>query len=425
MLPLGVTTPGSGTRPASACGAPASAAVTSARPRTARIPASVLPEGAIVPRGLRIGVAKEIKTDEYRVALTPAGARELIQRGHEVLVEAAAGEGSAFPDEQYERAGARIVTVDEAWGRADLLLKVKEPIEPEYSRLRDGLVLFTYLHIAADELLTRALADSGIAAVAYETVETDDHRLPLLAPMSEIAGRLAPQAAAHFLEKPLGGRGVLLAGTPGVAPGQVVVLGGGIVGYNAAIIALGLGAQVTILERSIDRMRHLDEVLSGRVTLLMSSSLEVEERIATADVVIGAVLIPGARAPKLVTREMLGDMKPGAVIVDVAIDQGGCIETAHPTTHSDPVYTVDGIIHYCVANMPGGVPITSTKALTNATLPYVEAIADHGLAEAVSRDQALARGVNVVDGKVTYEAVAEAHGLDYTPLDDVLPLAAV
>jgi alanine dehydrogenase len=374
---------------------------------------------------LKIGVAKEIKTDEYRVALTPAGARELVQRQHEVLVETTAGEGSAFTDADYERAGARIGSVEEVWTESELLLKVKEPIEPEYGRLRDGLVLFTYLHIAADEPLTRALAESGITAVAYETVETDDRRLPLLAPMSEIAGRLAPQAAAHFLEKPLGGRGVLLAGTPGVAPGHVVVLGGGIVGYNAAIIALGLGAQVTILERSIDRMRHLDEILSGRVSLLMSSALQVDESIAKADVVIGAVLIPGARAPKLVTREMLGDMKPGAVIVDVAIDQGGCVETAHATTHSDPVYDVDGIVHYCVANMPGGVPITSTKALTNATLPYVEAIADHGLAEAVSRDPALARGVNVVDGKITYEAVAEAHGLDYTPLDGVLPLAPV
>ncbi|HUJ55643.1 MAG TPA: alanine dehydrogenase [Gaiellaceae bacterium] len=374
---------------------------------------------------MKIGVAKEIKTDEYRIALTPAGARELVRRGHDVLVERSAGEGSAFPDSDYERAGARIVSVDDVWSDSELLLKVKEPVEPEYGRLREGLVLFTYLHIAADEPLTRALAESGIAAVAYETVETDDRRLPLLAPMSEIAGRLAPQAAAHFLEKPLGGRGVLLAGTPGVAPGRIVVLGGGIVGYNAAIIALGLGAQVTILERSIDRMRHLDEILSGRVSLLMSSALQVDESIAEADVVIGAVLIPGARAPKLVTREMLVDMKPGAVVVDVAIDQGGCVETAHPTTHSDPVYTVDGIVHYCVANMPGGVPITSTKALTNATLPYVEAIAEHGLAEAVGRDPALARGVNVVDGKITYEAVAEAHGLDYTPLDDVLPLAAV
>ena len=241
-------------------------------------------------------------------------------------------------------------------------------------------MLFTYLHIAADEPLTRALVESGITAVAYETVETDDRRLPLLAPMSEIAGRLAAQAGAYFLEKPLGGRGLLLGGVPGVAPGRVVVLGGGIVGYNAAIIAIGLGAQVTMLERSIDRMRHLDEILSGRVSLVMSSTLQIEASIADADVVIGAVLVPGARAPKLVTREMLGEMKKGSVIVDVAIDQGGCIETAHPTTHSDPVYEVDGVIHYCVANMPGGVPITSTKALTNATLPYVEAIADNGLA---------------------------------------------
>ena len=302
---------------------------------------------------------------------------------------------------------------------------MKEPIAAEYPRLREGLVLFTYLHIAADEPLTRALVDSGITAVAYETVETDDRRLPLLAPMSEIAGRLASQAGAYFLEKPLGGRGLLLGGVPGVAPGRVAVIGGGIVGYNAAIIALGLGAQVTILERSIDRMRYLDDILSGRVSLVMSSSLQVEESVAEADLVIGAVLIPGARAPKLVTRPMLSEMKRGAVIVDVAIDQGGCVETAHPTTHSDPVYEVDGVTHYCVANMPGGVPITSTKALTNATLPYVEAIAEHGLAAAVADDPALARGVNVVDGKITYEAVAEAHGLPYTPLQDVLPLAPV
>src|SRR5438132_12780571 len=374
---------------------------------------------------MKIGVAREIKTDEYRVALTPAGALELIRRGHEVIVEVGAGEGSSFPDSAYERVGAAIASVDDVWSESELILKVKEPVEAEYPRLREGLVLFTYLHIAADEPLTRALVDSGITAVAYETVETDDRRLPLLAPMSEIAGRLAPQAAAHFLEKPLGGRGVLLAGTPGVQPGKVVVLGGGIVGYNAAIIALGLGARVTVLERSIDRMRHLDEILSGRVSLLMSSSLEVEQTIAHADVVIGAVLIPGARAPKLIGRAMASEMQPGAVIVDVAIDQGGCIETAHPTTHSDPVYEVDGIIHYCVANMPGGVPVTSTKSLTNATLPYVEAIADHGLAEAVDRDAALGRGVNVLDGKITYEAVADAHGLDYTPLADVLPLAAV
>jgi alanine dehydrogenase len=374
---------------------------------------------------LRIGVAKEIKTDEYRVALTPAGARELVGKGHEVLVETGAGEGSAMADADYERNGARIGSVDEVWGDSELLLKVKEPIAPEYPRLRPGLVLFTYLHIAADEPLTRALVESGVTAVAYETVETEDHRLPLLAPMSEIAGRLAAQAGAAFLEKPAGGRGLLLGGVPGVQPGRVLVIGGGIVGYNAAIIALGLGAQVTILDRSIDRMRHLDEILSGRVSLVMSSTLQIESSVADADLVIGAVLVPGARAPKLVTRGMLGGMKPGAVIVDVAIDQGGCFETSKPTTHSDPVYVVDGIVHYCVANMPGGVPITSTKGLTNATLPYVEEIADHGLVKAVLGDPALARGVNVLDGKITYQAVAEAHGLPYTPLEDVLPLATI
>ncbi len=374
---------------------------------------------------MKIGVAKEIKPDEYRVALTPAGARELGQRGHDVIVETGAGGGSSFTDAAYEAAGARIASVEDVWADADLLLKVKEPIEPEYGRLREGLVLFTYLHIAADEPLTHALIDSGITAVAYETVETDSGALPLLAPMSEIAGRLAAQAGAYFLEKPLGGRGLLLGGVPGVAPGRVVVIGGGMVGYNAAVIAIGLGANVTILERSLDRMRHLEEVLSGRVSLVMSSTLQIEESLREADVVIGAVLIPGAVAPKLITREMVEGMKDGAVLADVAIDQGGCAETSHPTTHSDPVYTVAGVTHYCVANMPGAVPITSTKALTNATLPYVEAIADHGIAEAVARDPALSRGVNVVDGKVTYEAVADAHGLEYQPLEDVLPLSAV
>ena len=374
---------------------------------------------------MKIGVAKEIKSDEYRVALTPAGARELGQRGHDVIVETGAGGGSSFTDAAYEAAGARIASVEDVWADADLLLKVKEPIEPEYGRLREGLVLFTYLHIAADEPLTRALIDSGITAVAYETVETDSGALPLLAPMSEIAGRLAAQAGAYFLEKPLGGRGLLLGGVPGVAPGRVVVIGGGMVGYNAAVIAIGLGANVTILERSLDRMRHLEEVLSGRVSLVMSSTLQIEESLREADVVIGAVLIPGAVAPKLITREMVEGMKEGAVLADVAVDQGGCAETSRPTTHSEPVYTVAGVTHYCVANMPGAVPITSTKALTNATLPYVEAIADHGIAEAVARDPALSRGVNVVDGKVTYEAVADAHGLEYQPLEDVLPLSAV
>ena len=370
---------------------------------------------------MRIGVAKEIKPQEYRVALTPAGARELVQAGHEVVVETGAGTGSAFSDQAYERSGARIAAVDEVWAQAELLLKVKEPIEPEYGRLREDLILFTYLHVAADEPLTRALVDSGIAAVAYETVETDDRRLPLLAPMSEVAGRLAAQAGAQYLERPRGGRGLLLGGVAGVAPGKVVVVGGGIVGYNAAVIALGLGAQVTILERSVDRMRHLEEVLHGRVSLLMSSSLQLEESLKEADLVICAVLIPGALAPKLVTREMIRSMKDGAVLADVAIDQGGCAETSRPTTHDDPVYEVDGVIHYCVANMPGAVPITSTKALTNVTLPYVEAIAEHGLRGAVDADAALARGVNVLAGRVTYEAVAEAHGLDYVPLADVLP----
>ena len=374
---------------------------------------------------MKVGVVKEIKADEYRVALTPAGARELVMRGHDVLVETGAGDGSSFADDQYEAVGATLGPADQVWAEAELLLKVKEPLASEYPLLREGLVLFTYLHLAASEELTRALAESGAACVAYETVETDNHALPLLAPMSEIAGRLAAQAGAYFLEKPLGGRGLLLGGVPGVAPGHVLVIGGGIVGYNAAVIALGLGADVTILERSIDRMRHLDEILSGRVSLVMSSSLQIEESIVDADVVIGAVLIPGAIAPKLITREMVSAMKEGAVLCDVAIDQGGCAETARPTTHSDPVYVVDGVTHYCVANMPGAVPVTSTKALTNVTLPFVEEIADYGLAEAVARDQALGRGVNVLDGKITYEAVAEAHSLDFYPLADLLPLSPV
>jgi alanine dehydrogenase len=374
---------------------------------------------------MKIGVPREIKSDEYRVALTPAGTLELIKGGHDVLIETGAGEGSAFPDSAYEAVGAGIAPVDQVWADSELVLKVKEPLPDEYGRLRDDLILFTYLHLAASEELTRALVDSGAACIAYETVETDDRALPLLAPMSEIAGRLAAQAGATFLERPLGGRGLLLGGVPGVAAGTVVVIGGGMVGYNSALIALGLGANVTILERSIDRMRRLEEVLGARVNLLMSSALQIEESVAEAEVVIGAVLIPGAVAPKLLTRQMVKGMKAGSVICDVAIDQGGCAETSRPTTHSEPVYTVEGVTHYCVANMPGAVPITSTKALTNATLPYVEAVADHGLAEAIARDRALARGVNVLDGKVTYEAVAEAHGLDYTPLEDVLPLSPV
>jgi alanine dehydrogenase len=369
---------------------------------------------------MRIGVAREIKAREYRVALTPAGALELVQRGHEVIVENEAGVGSGFVDDAYVSVGARIAAVDEVWGSAELLLKVKEPVEPEYGRLREGLVLFTYLHIAADEPLTRALVDSGITAVAYETVETADRRLPLLAPMSEVAGRLAPQMGAWSLEKAHGGRGILLGGVPGVPPAKVVVLGGGVVGYNAALIAVGMEADVWVLDKSVERMRDLEMMLNGRITLAMSNRLTIEEVLRDADMVIGAVLVPGALAPKLVTRDMLSLMKAGAALVDVAIDQGGCFETSHATTHDDPTFVVDGVVHYCVANMPGAVPITSTKALTNVTLPYVEAIADRGFHRAVEADTALAKGVNVVGGKVTYAAVAEAHDMPYTPLADAL-----
>ena len=374
---------------------------------------------------MRIGVAKEIKPDEHRVALTPAGARELAQKGHDVVVEQGAGEGSALPDAAYEAVGARIASVDDVWGSCDLVLKVKEPLAAEFDRLREGLILFTYLHLAADEALTRALLDSGAICIAYETVETDDRQLPLLAPMSEVAGRLATQMGAWALEKSQGGRGILLGGLPGVPPAKVVVLGGGIVGYNAALIAVGMQADVWVLDKSVQRMRDLEMMLDGRITLAMSNQLAIDEAVENADLVIGAVLIPGARAPKLVTREMLPALKPGAALVDVAIDQGGCFETSHPTTHSDPVYIVDGIVHYCVSNMPGAVPITSTAGLTNVTLPYVEQIADLGVREAIARSRPLGRGVNVFEGKLTYEAVAEAHGLDYSPLDEVLPLEAV
>jgi alanine dehydrogenase len=371
-----------------------------------------------------VGVAREVKSREYRVALTPAGALELRGRGHEVLLETGAGEGSGFPNEAYEAVGATVVSVDDVWRESELLLKVKEPIESEYGYLRPDLVLFTYLHIAADEPLTRALVESGVTAVAYETVETVDRRLPLLAPMSEVAGRLAPQMGAWSLEKAHGGRGILLGGVPGVPPAKVVVLGGGVVGYNAALIAVGMEADVWVLDKSVERMRDLEMMLNGRITLAMSNRLQIEEAIRDADMVIGAVLVPGARAPKLVTRDMLALMKPGSALVDVAIDQGGCFETSHATTHDDPVFTVDGIVHYCVANMPGAVPVTSTKALTNVTLPYAEAIADRGLRGAIEDHPALGKGVNVIDGLITYEAVAEAHRLSYTPLSEVLAAAA-
>ncbi len=375
---------------------------------------------------MKIAIPSEIKNHEYRVAITPAGVHELTRHGHDVYVEARAGVGSSIPDDDFVAAGATMLaSADEVWDTGELVLKVKEPVAEEYHRMRPGQTLFTYLHLAASTDCTNALLDAKITGIAYETVQTPDRSLPLLAPMSEVAGRLASQAGAYFLEKPVGGRGLLLGGVAGVAPGKVVVIGGGIVGYNAAVIALGLGAQVTILERSVDRMRHLEEILHGRVSLVMSSTLELESSVADADVVIGAVLIPGALAPKLLTREMVRGMQEGAVFCDVAIDQGGCAETSHATTHDDPIFVVDGVTHYCVANMPGAVPVTSTKTLTNVTLPYVEAIADHGLATAVARDRALARGVNVLDGRITYEAVAEAHNLDYAPLHDVLAAPAV
>jgi alanine dehydrogenase len=371
---------------------------------------------------MRIGVVKEIKPDESRVALTTAGVVELRRRGHEVLVETGAGAGSAMADDEYEAAGATITDVDAVWNDAEMVLKVKEPLDGEYQRLSPGQILFTYLHLAAAPELTRGLCESGAVCIAYETVETRDGRLPLLAPMSEVAGRLSSQVGAYYLMKPLGGRGRLMGGVPGVLPAKVLVLGGGIVGYNAALIAQGMQADVTVFERSVDRMRELDVSLGRTVLLQMSGRHAIAEALPGADLVIGGVLVHGAKAPHLVTRDMLGTMKPGSVLVDVAIDQGGCFETSKPTTHSDPTYVVDDIVHYCVSNMPGAVPITSTWALTNVTLPYVEAIADRGLHRALAEDPALALGVNVAAGEVTYEPVADAVGVRYTPLETVLPL---
>ncbi len=370
---------------------------------------------------MRVGVPTEIKQDEYRVALTPVGARELTDRGHEVLIQAGAGQGSAIADSQYEAQGAKIVADARAiFEQAEMVLKVKEPQPPEVAMLRADQTLFTYLHLAPAPELTQGLRDSGATCVAYETVEDANGRLPLLAPMSEIAGKIATQAGAFVLEKPLGGRGILLGGVPGVPAATVMVIGGGAVGLNAAFIAIGMEADVFIYDLSIDRLRELDIALNGRCSTVYSSTLAIEEMLPRADLVIGAVLVHGAKAPKVVRREQLKLMKPGAVLVDVAIDQGGCFETSHPTTHGDPTFEVDGIIHYCVANMPGAVPITSTYALTNATLPYVLALADHGVAGAASRDRGLALGVNIAGGKITHPAVAEGVGEEYVPLGDVL-----
>ena len=368
-----------------------------------------------------VGVPKEIKADENRVALLPVGAEQLIAHGHEVVVEKDAGLGSGFSNEAYEEAGARILsTADDVYGAAEMILKVKEPLSVEYTRLRKGQIVFTYFHFAASEELTRAVADSGCVAIAYETVQLPNGELPLLTPMSEVAGRMAIQEGAKFLEHRMGGRGLLLAGVPGVLPATVTILGGGTVGTNAAKMAAGVGADVVILDVNLDRLRYLDDVMPKNVRTLMSNPHNIRESIARSDLVVGAVLIPGGRAPSLVTREMLKLMRPRSVIVDVAVDQGGCIETTRPTTHEDPVFTVEGILHYCVANMPGAVPRTSTIALTNATLPYALELADHGWQDAVRRRADLAAGVNIVDGKITYEAVAGAFGLPYTPLEKTL-----
>jgi alanine dehydrogenase len=356
---------------------------------------------------MRVGVPAEVKADEYRVALTPAGADELVRHGHDVCVEHRAGEGSDFGDAAYERVGARIGDVEAAWG-CDLVLKVKEPQPSEFGYLRDEQVLFTYLHLAANSGVADALRRAGTTALAYETVEDRAGRLPLLAPMSEIAGRLAVQAGARHLEKPLGGRGVLLGGVAGVAPGSVVVIGAGIVGTNAAIVATGMQAHVAVLDTDLGRLRDLELALAGRVTLLHSTRLAIEELLPTADLVVGAVLLPGARAPTLIAREALRLMRPGSVIVDVAVDQGGCVETSRPTTHSDPVYEVDGVVHYGVANMPGAVPVTATRALASATLPYVRRIADQGLDAALAADEGLRRGLNVRHGAIVNPVVAEA-----------------
>jgi alanine dehydrogenase len=368
-----------------------------------------------------VGIPNEVKDNEYRVALTPEGARELTEAGHRVLVQAGAGEGSSIPQERYERAGAKIVpSPDEVWAEADMILKVKEPVPQEFGSLREGQILFTYLHLAASRELTQTLLDRKVAAVAYETVQTPGGALPLLAPMSEIAGRMAPHVAARLLEKEYGGRGILMGGVSGVRPAKVLVLGAGMAGSNAAWIAVGMEAEVVVVDKDLDRLRFIDQIHKGRMMTLMSDRLTLEQRVREADVVVGSVLVPGARAPKLVTSAMVASMRPGSVIVDIAIDQGGCVETSRMTTHSDPTYIELGVVHYCVGNMPGAVPNTSTYALTNVTLPYALSIASNGLEDAVGGDPALALGVNVYLGEVTNPGVAEAHGMRSTPLAEVL-----
>ncbi|WCM56465.1 alanine dehydrogenase [Microbacterium sp. EF45047] len=370
---------------------------------------------------MRIGVPREIKNNEFRVALTPAGVHDLVAAGHEVLVERGAGAGSSMSDQEYADAGATLVPdADEVWGRAELLLKVKEPIASEYRHFRDDLVLFTYLHLAADRALTERLLADGVTAIAYETVQQPGGSLPLLAPMSEVAGRLAPLVGAHTLMRSQGGLGLLMSGVPGTRPAQVTVIGGGVAGANAATIAAGMGADVTVFDTNIPRLRYLDELFAGRVKTAASNPMDLRRAVVGSDLVIGSVLIPGARAPKLVTGDMVADMREGSVLVDIAVDQGGCFEGTRPTTHDDPTFMVHGSVFYCVANMPGAVPNTSTSALTNATMPYVRQIARLGWEQALRNDPALAAGLNTAGGRVVNAGVAAAHGLEETPLASVL-----
>jgi alanine dehydrogenase len=370
---------------------------------------------------VKIGIPREIKDHEYRVGMTPAGVHALVERGHEVVVERGAGVGSGFEDEDYAAAGATILPeADEVWASSEMIVKVKEPVGPEHDRLQEGQLLFTYLHLAPLPELTQVLQDKRVAGVAYETITDRRGALPLLTPMSEVAGRMASLVGAFYLQRRFGGRGTLLSGVPGVPPGDVVIIGGGIVGLNSAKVALGIGARVVVLEANLDRMRFLDDTFLGQVTTLYSNRYNLLAALARADLLIGAVLIPGRSAPKLVTRDMLGQMKKGAVAVDVAVDQGGCFETTRATTHSDPIYEVDGVIHYCVANMPGAVPRTSTLALNNVTLPYALDLADKGLRKAVLDDPGLLAGVNTYEGKITCKPVAESQDRTYTPLMDLL-----
>ena len=374
---------------------------------------------------MKVGVPSEVKIDEYRVAITPSGVRELTAHGHSVLIEKGAGEGSAISDAEYVEQGAKMLKdADAVFAQAEMILKVKEPQPAEVARLRPGQILFTYLHLAPDPELTAGLVESGATCVAYETVEDSGGRLPLLAPMSEIAGKIATQAGAFMLEKPLGGRGLLLGGVPGVAAGKVMVIGGGVVGQNAADIAVGMGAEVYIYDRNIDRLRELEPLMKGLVSTCFASTLEIEQRLPEMDLVVGAVLVKGGKAPHVITREQLSLMKPGSVLVDVAIDQGGCFETSKATTHSDPTYVVDGVTHYCVANMPGAVPITSTWALTNATMPFVLKLADLGVHGALRSDPGFMKGLNVAAGRVTYEPVAEDQGLSHIAPEEALELVA-